>query len=58
MLKHNAAHKATQTIKDTLHTVNSTQESKTIPVTALRTGRALLHRNIIFLLLVLISVRG
>jgi hypothetical protein len=25
---------------------------------ALRTGRALLHRNIIFLLLVLISVRG
>jgi hypothetical protein len=32
-LKQNAAHKATQTVKDTLHTVNTTQTSKGIPVT-------------------------
>jgi hypothetical protein len=33
MLKQNTAHKATQTIKDTLHTVNTMQKSKAIPAT-------------------------
>jgi hypothetical protein len=33
MLKQNTAHKAAQTIKGTLHTMNATQKSKAIPVT-------------------------
>jgi ABC-type polar amino acid transport system ATPase subunit len=32
-VKQKTAHKAIQTIKDTLHTINTTQKSKAIPVT-------------------------
>jgi UbiD family decarboxylase len=33
MLKQNTAHKATQTIKNTLHTMNTTQKRKSFPIT-------------------------
>jgi hypothetical protein len=33
MLKQKTGHKPTQTIKGTLHTMNETQKSKTIPAT-------------------------
>jgi hypothetical protein len=35
----NTAHKTTQTMKDSLHTMNTTQKSKDIPVNAMETYR-------------------